>query len=162
MCGVVCVCGGGGRGGAWGGVEDATSAVLCLVVLPHADAPLPLPLPPTHCRLAWDASAICNSNPAWGGKGGHKTGDDYPAAPNIDHTQDKIRSDIVQWLGYLKDVGYDGWRFDFVRGYGGQFVKQYVDATVPQLAFGEYWDSCDYSDGVLNYNQGGRAVVGWL
>lgn len=37
--------------------------------------------------LAWDASAICNNNPAWGGHGGHKTGDDYPAAPNIDHTQ---------------------------------------------------------------------------
>ena len=38
-------------------------------------------------RLAWDKSAICNNNPAWGGRGAHKTGDDYPAAPNIDHTQ---------------------------------------------------------------------------
>lgn len=38
-------------------------------------------------RLAWDNSAICNNNPAWDGRGAHKTGDDYPAAPNIDHTQ---------------------------------------------------------------------------
>jgi hypothetical protein len=38
-------------------------------------------------RLAWDAGAICSNNPAFGGRGRHKTGDDYPAAPNIDHTQ---------------------------------------------------------------------------
>lgn len=41
-------------------------------------------------RLAWDSSAICNNNPAWGGGGAHKTGDDYPAAPNIDHTQVRL------------------------------------------------------------------------
>jgi len=55
------------------------------------------------------------------------------------HTQDRIRNDIIEWLKYLKTVGFDGWRFDFVRGYGGQFVKAYIDATVPELAFGEYW-----------------------
>lgn len=37
--------------------------------------------------MAWDATAICHNNPAYGGKGGGKQGDDYPAAPNIDHTQ---------------------------------------------------------------------------
>jgi alpha-amylase len=30
---------------------------------------------------------------------------------------------------------------------------QYIDETVPEMAFGEYWDACDYTDGVLNYNQ---------
>jgi len=38
-------------------------------------------------RLAWDATAITSSNPAWGGKGGRKQGEEYAAAPNIDHTQ---------------------------------------------------------------------------
>ena len=32
-------------------------------------------------------------------------------------------------------------------------MKEYVDATVPELAFGEFWDTCEYTDGVLNYNQ---------
>ena len=82
-------------------------------------------------RLSWDQNAICNNNPAWGGRGNHKTGDDYPAAPNLDHTQEWLRNDIVQWLQYLrKSIGFDGWRFDFVRGYGGQYVKTYTDATV--------------------------------
>lgn len=39
------------------------------------------------------------------------------------------------------------------QGYEGRFVRDYVDATVPQMAFGEYWDTCSYTDGVLNYNQ---------
>lgn len=38
-------------------------------------------------RLAWDASAICCNNPAYGGRGNQKQGDDYAAAPNVDHTQ---------------------------------------------------------------------------
>jgi hypothetical protein len=38
-------------------------------------------------RLAWDAGAICSNNPAFGGRGNHKTGDDYPAAPNVDHSK---------------------------------------------------------------------------
>ena len=38
-------------------------------------------------RLAWDKSAICANNPAFGGSGGYKNTEDYPAAPNIDHSQ---------------------------------------------------------------------------
>lgn len=65
-----------------------------------------------------------------------------------------MREDVSQWLSYLRNsIGFDGWRFDYVRGYGGGYAKQYVDATVPEMAIGEYWDACDYTDGVLNYNQ---------
>jgi endo-alpha-1,4-polygalactosaminidase (GH114 family) len=34
------------------------------------------------------------------------------------------------WLNYLKTVGFDGWRLDFVRGYGGKYVKEYINSTV--------------------------------
>lgn len=37
-------------------------------------------------RLAWDRTAICSNNPAFGGRGAWKNEDDYPAAPNIDHS----------------------------------------------------------------------------
>ena len=43
-------------------------------------------------RLAWDESAICCDNKEYAGKGHHKTGEDYTAAPNIDHTQARVRS----------------------------------------------------------------------
>lgn len=40
-----------------------------------------------------------------------------------------------------------------IQGYDGKYVAEYVNATVPEMAFGEYWDTCSYQDGVLNYNQ---------
>ena len=68
-------------------------------------------------RLPWDTSAICCNNPAFGGTGNHKTGEDYVAAPNIDHTQEFVRKDIIKWLKLLRSIGFDGFRFDFVKGY---------------------------------------------
>ena len=50
--------------------------------------------------------------------------------------QERVRRDLTEWLLFLRDTGFDGWRLDFVRGYAGQFVKQYVDATVPALGEG--------------------------
>jgi hypothetical protein len=35
---------------------------------------------------------------------------------------------------------------------GADVVAAYV-TQVPEMAFGEYWDTCEYTDGVLNYNQ---------
>jgi hypothetical protein len=53
-------------------------------------------------RLAWDNTAICNNNPAWSGRGAHKTGDDYPAAPNIDHTQVRpLLRVLLAWGRYI-------------------------------------------------------------
>jgi len=40
-------------------------------------------------------------------------------------SQESIRKDIIEWLRYLrKSIGFDGWRFDFVRGWPGHFAKQ--------------------------------------
>lgn len=39
------------------------------------------------------------------------------AAPNIDHTQEFVRQDIIKWLKLLRSIGFDGFRFDFVKGY---------------------------------------------
>lgn len=43
-------------------------------------------------------------------------GDIFHAAPNIDHSQDFVRNDVKRWLNWLRNnIGYDGWRLDFVR-----------------------------------------------
>ncbi|GAB4823092.1 hypothetical protein N2152v2_010138 [Parachlorella kessleri] len=105
-------------------------------------------------RLAWDQSVITANNPAFGGTGSWKKAEDYAAAPNLDHSQERVRKDLTEWLRWLRNsIGFDGWRFDFVKGYDGRYVGEYINATVPEMAFGEYWDTCSYTDGVLNYNQ---------
>lgn len=48
----------------------------------------------------------------------------------------------MDWLNWLhNDIGFDSWRFDFVKGYGPQFMEDYVGKTVGQETFnvGEYW-----------------------
>lgn len=42
-------------------------------------------------------------------------------------------------------------------------MRQYIDSTVPAMAVGEYWDTCEYTDGVLNYNQDShrQRTVSW-
>ena len=53
--------------------------------------------------------------------------------------------DLKDWLTWLRhDVGYDGWRFDFAKGYRGERVREYVEATQPSIAVGEFWDACGY------------------
>lgn len=116
-------------------------------------------------RLSWDKRAIANNNPEFGGEGAPSTGEDYTPAPNIDHTQDFVRRDLKDWLLWLReDVGFKGWRFDFVKGYHGKFTGEYVDATRPLLSFGEYWDACEYTDSVLNYNQDPhrQRTINWI
>lgn len=66
-------------------------------------------------RLAWDASAICSNNPAFGGRGNPKQGDDYAAAPNIDHTQERIRNVRLRGRGGLGAPGGYG-RCEFCMG----------------------------------------------
>ena len=53
----------------------------------------------------------------------------------------------------MRKVGFDGWRFDYVKGYNGCWNKEYVDASLPTMAFGELWDTMSYKDDVLDYNQ---------
>lgn len=67
-------------------------------------------------RLAWDKSVICGNNSEFGGTGNIKPQEDYIAAPNIDHSQEKVRKDIIEWLLWLRNsIGFAGWRFDFVK-----------------------------------------------
>ena len=39
----------------------------------------------------WDAVAICCDNPEFGGTGGHKEGEDFTAAPNLDHNCQRVK-----------------------------------------------------------------------
>jgi hypothetical protein len=36
--------------------------------------------------------------------------------------QEFVRNDIIEWLQYLQGYGFDGWRFDFVRGWPGVHI----------------------------------------
>ncbi|KAL9246416.1 hypothetical protein vseg_019954 [Gypsophila vaccaria] len=116
-------------------------------------------------RLNWDDRAVVADDPHFQGRGNKSSGDNFHAAPNIDHSQDFVRNDIKEWLCWLrKDIGYDGWRLDFVRGFWGGYVKDYIDASTPYFAVGEYWDSLSYTYGEMDYDQDDhrQRIVDWI
>ena len=63
-----------------------------------------------------------------------------------------------------KEGGYDGWRLDFARGFWGGYVKDYMEATEPYFAVGEYCDSLSYTYGEMDYNQDAhrQRIVDWI
>jgi hypothetical protein len=62
----------------------------------------------------------------------------FSAARDLDHTNASVRDGIKTWMNWLKnDIGFDGWRYDFVHGYDGKYIKEYNDATNPYFSVGE-------------------------
>ncbi|XP_050372340.1 alpha-amylase 3, chloroplastic isoform X2 [Argentina anserina] len=116
-------------------------------------------------RLNWDDRAVVADDPHFQGRGNKSSGDSFHAAPNIDHSQDFVRKDIKEWLCWLRqEIGYDGWRLDFVRGFWGGYVKDYMDASEPYFAVGEYWDSLSYTYGEMDHNQDAhrQRIIDWI
>ena len=74
---------------------------------------------------------------------------------HMSRSHQPLTQDLISWLQHLtSDLKYDGWRFDFVKGYAGWHVRDYIQATSPQLAVGEFWDTCAYDEeGVLKPDQ---------
>ncbi|GKD17303.1 alpha-amylase 3, chloroplastic-like protein, partial [Tanacetum coccineum] len=52
-----------------------------------------------------------------------------------------------------KEIGYDGWRLDYVHGFLGGYVREYMEASEPYFSVGEYWDSLGYIYGGMDHNQ---------
>ncbi|XP_023928051.2 alpha-amylase 3, chloroplastic isoform X1 [Quercus suber] len=116
-------------------------------------------------RLNWDDRAVVADDPHFQGRGNKSSGDNFHAAPNIDHSQEFVRKDLKEWLCWLrKEIGYDGWRLDFVRGFWGGYVKDYIDASEPTFAVGEFWDSLSYTYGEMDHNQDAhrQRIIDWI
>lgn len=116
-------------------------------------------------RYPWDETHVCSSPRQFGGKGGKKEGETFSAAPNVDHENDRVREDIKHYLQWLQqDVGFDGWRFDFAKGYSGRFVREYIEATSPSLSIGEVWTDCDWNGSELAtvQNEHRQETIDWV
>jgi hypothetical protein len=53
----------------------------------------------------------------------------FTAGRDIDHSNVEVRNGIKTWI-IENDIGFDGWRYDFVHGYDGKYIKEYNDATI--------------------------------
>jgi alpha-amylase len=92
-------------------------------------------------RLPDCRAAVTKDDESGVGNGAADTGEGIAAARDLDHTNPDVRTAIKNYLKRLQDVGFKGWRYDLVKGYGGTFVAEYNDATMPGLSIGEFFDS---------------------
>lgn len=65
----------------------------------------------------------------------------YDSFRDIAHTDARVRKDIERYLLSLKSLGYRGWRYDMVHGFGAKWIAIYNKITQPTFSVGEYdWD----------------------
>lgn len=44
---------------------------------------------------------------------------------DLDHHNPQLRQSLTDWLRWLhRDLGFEGWRFDFVRGYAPEYCRE--------------------------------------
>lgn len=61
---------------------------------------------------------------------------------DLDHRLPVVQEDTKVFLRYLKNtVGFDGWRYDMVKGYPGYYVGLYDAASNPVFSVGEFYDA---------------------
>ena len=109
-------------------------------------------------------AVVCNDE--WGaGEGNYDTGEGYGAGRDLDHTYLDVQDEVKYWLSWLKnDIGFKGWRYDYVKGYAGRFTGLYNSSSQPYFSVGEFWADItgDYyaSGNEVNYHR--QKLMDWI
>ena len=95
--------------------------------------------------MTWSLADICKNDEAAGNgykvSGNYDTGENFDGSRDLDHTSTNVQNNIKIYLDYLlNDLGYAGFRYDMVKGYGAQYTKMYNQSAKPQFSVGEYYD----------------------
>lgn len=123
---------------------------------------------PSWCE---DYYAICSDDegfsdsksPMYGSnkKGNADTGAPYSAYRDLDHTNTAVQQGIIDWMNsVLKAAGFVGWRYDYVKGFAGNYVGQYNAASSADFSVGEYWPTAGYSSS--NPGAWGDEIKNWI
>ncbi len=113
----------------------------------------------------WGTDSVTLDDEWTASTGAWDTGAGYAAARDIDHTKAYVQASIIEWMNWLKNtIGYDGWRYDYTKGYSGYYNGLYNDGTSPSLSVGEYWPDItgDYyaSGSGVNYHK--QKLIDWV
>lgn len=96
-----------------------------------------------ECTFDWESWAIVKGSKFSDDEPLHRKGIHeihFDGASNISHQDQRVRDTITAWLRWLRwDIGFDGWRFDLVRGYSASAVSHYCETSAPSWAVGEHW-----------------------
>ena len=73
--------------------------------------------------------------------GAKDTGEGWGGARDLDHTGSNVQKNVMAYEDFLlHDLGYAGFRYDFVKGFAPRFVGLYNKTADVQFSVGECWD----------------------
>ena len=68
-------------------------------------------------------------------------GEDWSGMRDLDHNRQNVQTIVKAYEDYLlNDLGYAGFRYDMVKGFGASHVGDYNTAAGVKYSVGEYWD----------------------
>lgn len=68
-------------------------------------------------------------------------GEGWQGMRDLDHKSDNVQHIIKAYEDFLlNDLGYTGFRYDMVKGFGANHIAQYNTAANVKYSVGEYWD----------------------
>ena len=74
--------------------------------------------------------------------GAQDTGKPWGGARDLDHTSANVQKNVKAYLDFLlNDLGYTGFRYDFVLGYAPEYIGLYNTATNPAFSVMECWEN---------------------
>ena len=60
---------------------------------------------------------------------------------DLRHDSENVQNNVIKYLDFLlNDLGYAGFRYDYVKGYDPKYVAMYNVATRPTFSVGEFFD----------------------
>ena len=73
--------------------------------------------------------------------GAKDTGEAWGGARDLDHTGENVQKNVIAYEDFLlNDLGYTGFRYDFVKGFAARYVGLYNKTAQLQFSVGECWD----------------------
>lgn len=90
----------------------------------------------------WPSTVIA-SNDEYSGPKSVNTDTGYHAdfSRDLDHKKGIVSNGITDWMKSLQNqLGFKGWRYDFVKGYAPWATELYNRRTQPAFSVGEFWD----------------------
>ncbi len=107
----------------------------------------------------WGPDSVC-SDDEWGkGQGVPDTGKGFHAGRDIDHTKAYVQDSIKEWMNWMRNqINYDGWRYDYGRGFSTEYFLKYNRTTSPAFSVAEVWDDFD----INNPDAHRRQMVEWM
>ena len=95
--------------------------------------------------VSWTLADICRTDECvasgYAATGAADEGEDFDGSRDLDHTSANVQKNVKTYQQYLmKELGYDGFRYDMCKGFAGYYVGLYNKASEPTFSVGEYWD----------------------